>query len=1191
MRRLITLAVLLALLSLSGWATTYYVSTAGNNSWDGLAPAYVSGTNGPWLTLTYANSHVAAGDTIQIRGGTYQDEIVSWTTNGTSGSRITITNYPTETPIFDGEYTIPSNHLNFLFTVSGNYVTLSNITIINSNGALLMVDGNYSYAYNIIGDGSKESGIIAWGDHNILDGCTMTDNGNGYGLDGQGSWGSAIATGGSNTTIQNCIAYENRGEGLNAYHYASDAIMQDNIVYDNRSYNIYLDSTNGGICRRNIVYQTKVAYVQDGICVGGETSNPTDLDIYNNFVMGCRVNLVIDSNVPALVNVNIVYNTFVNSTGNVGSGYNMGVYFHDEISTYTNSTFTNNLVLEDDGDRVPIDVESSHSGLTFSYNCWSKTPIAAAQGTGDVVGDPKLAKTPPSGAGTLTANYFKILGTSPAIGKGIYTASVLTDYFGTTRKTGTSPNGPDIGGYEYVSGGGPPPVYYVDSSITDTYVGSATPDFVTYNHLTFEATGGADYVYKTIADINACTFVPDDIIYFRKGQTWREQLTVPSSGTSGHPITFGAYGTGDKPKIYGSTSVATWTEDSVTIVQAFTYGSASADTVTKSYVNTPAEGNLLIAYAKGNSAATNASISGWTKVVTTNCTSTVDAALFYKIAGAAETKNVVLVWTGGTSIALIIGEWTGISNPVVDKIANQNYGASATSQTSGTTATTTVAKELCIVGFAASGTTDATVSWTNSFVEQYKGTTTAVGSLVTAATGAYGTTFTWTTARISGGLIATFKGDPLWYATYAADPTEVWFVNASDGKTKWGNEKASKALCVSEYDWWWDDPNDRLYVYAATDPDSRYTSVEVTVIDPIVDITDSDYITISGLEVAFGGQNGIDHRGFTVQRVGLTVSNCTIHHCGPAPGDDGNAIIIQANNDIIEDNTIYECSRHGIYLYLNNPGITMTGCVIQRNTIYNCYHNCIDLMDSDTGTMTGNIVRYNFIYSDSDYADPTKVSSGIHLGDGPNMHTAKVCYNVIFNPMKAGIYLGTNNSGAEIYNNVVYGSNPLSAGTRTGIWVIDGNTGIIIKNNICMDNPDGCLKVATVGNIASCDYNCWYQSAGGTAKYVALGSGVLTYYHYDDFAAYKAATGWDTHGKWENPDFANAGGTTAVDYKLTSVSPCINAGVDMGLTEDYAGNPLVGVPDIGAYEWQGVDRFPPRLPLRLPCRVPLRKGG
>jgi len=112
--------------------------------------------------------------------------------------------------------------------------------------------------------------------------------------------------------------------------------------------------------------------------------------------------------------------------------------------------------------------------------------------------------------------------------------------------------------------------YYVDSSITDTYVASATPDFTTYNHLTFETTGGSDSVYKTIADINACTFVPDDFIYFRKGQTWRESLTVGQSGTSGHPITFGAFGTGDKPKIYGSDQITGWTVYGGNIWQATT---------------------------------------------------------------------------------------------------------------------------------------------------------------------------------------------------------------------------------------------------------------------------------------------------------------------------------------------------------------------------------------------------------------------------------------------------------------------------------------------------------------------------------------------------------------------------------------------------------------------------------------------
>ena len=55
--------------------------------------------------------------------------------------------------------------------------------------------------------------------------------------------------------------------------------------------------------------------------------------------------------------------------------------------------------------------------------------------------------------------------------------------------------------------------------------------------------------WLTINKVNTSTFNPGDSILFNCGCTWREQLTVPSSGSSGNPITFGAYGTGTSPVI------------------------------------------------------------------------------------------------------------------------------------------------------------------------------------------------------------------------------------------------------------------------------------------------------------------------------------------------------------------------------------------------------------------------------------------------------------------------------------------------------------------------------------------------------------------------------------------------------------------------------------------------------------------
>lgn len=65
--------------------------------------------------------------------------------------------------------------------------------------------------------------------------------------------------------------------------------------------------------------------------------------------------------------------------------------------------------------------------------------------------------------------------------------------------------------------------------------------------------------WRTIDKVNATTFVPGDGIGFKRGDSWYGTLTIRQSGTSGNPITFGAYGTGTNPIITGFTDVTAWT--------------------------------------------------------------------------------------------------------------------------------------------------------------------------------------------------------------------------------------------------------------------------------------------------------------------------------------------------------------------------------------------------------------------------------------------------------------------------------------------------------------------------------------------------------------------------------------------------------------------------------------------------------
>jgi len=70
--------------------------------------------------------------------------------------------------------------------------------------------------------------------------------------------------------------------------------------------------------------------------------------------------------------------------------------------------------------------------------------------------------------------------------------------------------------------------------------------------------------WKTVAKVNGATFAAGDQILFKRGQVWNESLAPPSSGASGNPIVFDAYGTGEAPTLTGYVGLpsASWTLDS-----------------------------------------------------------------------------------------------------------------------------------------------------------------------------------------------------------------------------------------------------------------------------------------------------------------------------------------------------------------------------------------------------------------------------------------------------------------------------------------------------------------------------------------------------------------------------------------------------------------------------------------------------
>ena len=94
----------------------------------------------------------------------------------------------------------------------------------------------------------------------------------------------------------------------------------------------------------------------------------------------------------------------------------------------------------------------------------------------------------------------------------------------------------------------PPPVsaavYYVDATAgNDGNLGTS-----------------AEAPWQTIAQVNGASLVADDQVLFKKGETWTGTRLTAQSGESGHPIIYGAYGSGADPVIDGND-----TEDCVAV--------------------------------------------------------------------------------------------------------------------------------------------------------------------------------------------------------------------------------------------------------------------------------------------------------------------------------------------------------------------------------------------------------------------------------------------------------------------------------------------------------------------------------------------------------------------------------------------------------------------------------------------------
>ncbi len=91
--------------------------------------------------------------------------------------------------------------------------------------------------------------------------------------------------------------------------------------------------------------------------------------------------------------------------------------------------------------------------------------------------------------------------------------------------------------------------------------------------------------------VNGGTFSPGDVIYLKRGDRWNEQLIPSSSGISGSPISFDAYGTGAAPVITAAAPIP-FVSASWTYISGSTWKATIPTTIASFTVNMVQFGNL-----------------------------------------------------------------------------------------------------------------------------------------------------------------------------------------------------------------------------------------------------------------------------------------------------------------------------------------------------------------------------------------------------------------------------------------------------------------------------------------------------------------------------------------------------------------------------------------------------------------------
>jgi len=436
MRRVVSGALALVSLCLVGQASAaeWWVDQAAASGGDGSSGK-------PFQKINDVKSVLKTGDTVWVKNGTYHEVVDFWHVPTGSGGRTTLRAAPGESPVIDGDGTS-----NFVIQAGETPdMTFQGLTLKNGSTGFSFYQADGGQVIDCVTESTGGAVSFYFASKGLVSGSKLEGSVSGKNSDG--------------TVLEYNEIYGSGAEGITLHADSKNCVYRGNVVHDNTSVNIYLDSIGHTLVDSNLVYTSAGnANPPVGIMLADEAypnvTAPvlTDITIINNVLIDNESGIRFwDGNFKgqsALKNVLIANNTVIGSkTSSIkwDAGPHQGTLVQNNVFA---SKLGSGLLLQ----------ANSTSGVSLDHNLWFLPGVsdpflwgntsydhagwasATGFGAGDVTSDPSFA-----GPWALPAENLKLAAGSPAVDTGVAVSAVDHDYTGGARPVGS---GWDLGAFE-----------------------------------------------------------------------------------------------------------------------------------------------------------------------------------------------------------------------------------------------------------------------------------------------------------------------------------------------------------------------------------------------------------------------------------------------------------------------------------------------------------------------------------------------------------------------------------------------------------------------------------------------------------------------------------------------------------------------------------------------------------------------